>query len=40
VTLGPKGQYAVLHNPLVAPTVINEGVTIAEELYLEVLFEN
>jgi chaperonin GroEL len=40
VTLGPKGQYAVLHNPLVAPTVTNDGVTIAGEIYLEDIFEN
>jgi chaperonin GroEL len=40
VTLGPKGQYAVLHNPLVAPTVTNDGVTIAERIYLEDIFEN
>ena len=40
VTLGPKGQYAVLHNPLVAPTVTNDGVTIAEQIHLEDIFEN
>ena len=40
MTLGPKAQYAVLHNPLVAPTVTNDGVTIAEEIYLEDIFEN
>jgi chaperonin GroEL len=40
VTLGPKGQYAVLQNPLVAPTVTNDGVTIAGEIYLEDIFEN
>jgi chaperonin GroEL len=40
VTLGPKGQYAVLHNPLVAPTVTNDGVTIAREIELEDIFEN
>src|SRR5215210_147841 len=40
VTLGPKGQYAVLHNPLVGPTVTNDGVTIAERIYLEDIFEN
>jgi chaperonin GroEL len=40
VTLGPKGQYAVLHNPLVAPTVTNDGVTIAERIYLGDIFEN
>ena len=40
VTLGPKGQYAVLHNPLVAPTVTNDGVSIAERINLEDIFEN
>src|SRR5918993_3069561 len=40
VTLGPKGQYAVLHNPLIAPTVTNDGVTIAEKIFLEDIFEN
>ena len=40
VTLGPKGQYAVLHNPLVAPTVTNDGVTIAEKIHLGDIFEN
>ena len=35
VTLGPKDQYAVLQNPLVAPTVTNDGVTSAGEIYLE-----
>src|SRR5918997_1126725 len=40
VTLGPKGQYAILHNPLVAPTVTNDGVTIAEKIFLEDIFEN
>ena len=39
-TLGPKGQYAILQNPLVAPTVTNDGVTIAEEIHLEDIFEN
>jgi len=29
-----------LHNPLVAPTVTNDGVTIAERIYLEDIFEN
>jgi chaperonin GroEL len=40
VTLGPKGQYAVLHKPLVAPTLTNDGVTIAQEIHLEDIFEN
>jgi chaperonin GroEL len=40
VTLGPKGKYAILHNPLVAPTVTNDGVSIAERINLEDIFEN
>ncbi len=40
VTLGPKGQYAVLHKPLVSPTVTNDGVTIAHDIYLGDIFEN
>ena len=40
VTLGPKGQYAVLHKPLVSPTVTNDGVTIAQEIDLGDIFEN
>jgi len=33
-TLGPKGQYAVLHKPLISPTITNDGVTIAQEIDL------
>jgi chaperonin GroEL len=40
VTLGPKGQYVVLQKPLVAPTITNDGVTIAQEIELENIFEN
>ncbi len=40
VTLGPKGQYVVLHKPLIAPTVTNDGVTIAQEIELKDIFEN
>ncbi len=40
VTLGPKGQYVVLHKPLVSPTVTNDGVTIAQEIELKDIFEN
>ncbi|CAA9463857.1 MAG: Heat shock protein 60 family chaperone GroEL [uncultured Rubrobacteraceae bacterium] len=40
VTLGPKGQYVVLHNPMVAPTVTNDGVTIARDIELRDIFEN
>jgi chaperonin GroEL len=39
-TLGPKGQYAVLHKPLISPTITNDGVTIAQEIDLEDIFEN
>ncbi len=28
-TVGPKGQYVVLHKPLISPTITNDGVTIA-----------
>jgi chaperonin GroEL len=40
VTLGPKGQYVVLHKPFISPTVTNDGVTIAQEIELENIFEN
>src|SRR3712207_6160639 len=40
VTLGPKGQYVVLHKPLIAPTLTNDGVTIAQEIELKDIFEN
>ncbi len=40
VTLGPKGQYVVLQKPLVAPTITNDGVTIAQEIDLGNIFEN
>ena len=40
VTLGPKGQYVVLQKPLVSPTITNDGVTIAQEIELEDIFEN
>jgi chaperonin GroEL len=39
-TLGPKGQYVVLHKPLISPTITNDGVTIAQEIDLEDIFEN
>ncbi|MDX6379027.1 MAG: chaperonin GroEL [Rubrobacteraceae bacterium] len=40
VTLGPKGRYVVLHKPFISPTVTNDGVTIAQEIDLEDIFEN
>ncbi len=39
-TLGPKGQYVVLHKPLLSPTITNDGVTIAQEIDLGDIFEN
>ena len=39
-TLGPKGQYAVLHKPLISPTITNDGVSIAQEIDLGDIFEN
>jgi chaperonin GroEL len=39
-TLGPKGQYVVLHKPLISPTFTNDGVTIAQEIELGNIFEN
>jgi chaperonin GroEL len=39
-TLGPKGQYVVLHKPLISPTITNDGVTIAQEIDLGNIFEN
>ncbi len=40
VTLGPKGQYVVLHKQLLSPTVTNDGVSIAQEIDLKNIFEN
>ena len=40
VTLGPKGRYVVLDNKFGAPTITNDGVTIAREIELEDSFEN
>jgi chaperonin GroEL len=39
-TLGPKGQYVVLHKPLISPTITNDGVSIAQEIDLRNIFEN
>jgi chaperonin GroEL len=39
-TLGPKGQYVVLHKPLISPTITNDGVSIAQEIDLGNIFEN
>ncbi len=40
VTLGPKGRYVVLDKKFGAPTITNDGVTIAREVELEDPFEN
>jgi chaperonin GroEL len=40
VTLGPKGRYVVLDKKYGAPTITNDGVTIAREIELEDVFEN
>jgi chaperonin GroEL len=40
VTLGPKGRYVVLDKKFGAPTITNDGVTIAREIELEDPFEN
>jgi chaperonin GroEL len=40
VTLGPKGRYVVLDKPFGAPTITNDGVTIAREIEVEDPFEN
>ena len=40
VTLGPKGRYVVLDKRFGAPTITNDGVTIAREIELEDVFEN
>ena len=40
VTLGPKGRNVVLEKKWGAPTITNDGVTIAREIELEDNFEN
>ena len=39
-TLGPKGRNVVLDKSYGAPTITNDGVTIAKEIELEDNFEN
>src|ERR1700693_827267 len=39
VTLGPKGRYVVLDKKFGAPTITNDGVTIAREIEVEDPFE-
>ena len=40
VTLGPKGRNVVIEKKFGAPTITNDGVTIAKEIELEDHFEN
>jgi len=40
VTLGPKGRYVVLDKKFGAPTITNDGVTIAREIEVDDVFEN
>ncbi|MGB5380161.1 MAG: TCP-1/cpn60 chaperonin family protein, partial [Acidimicrobiia bacterium] len=40
VTLGPKGRNVVLEKKWGAPTITNDGVTIAKEIELEDAYEN
>ena len=40
VTLGPKGRYVVLDKKFGAPTITNDGVTIAREIEVEDVFRN
>jgi chaperonin GroEL len=40
VTLGPRGRYALLDKKFGAPTITNDGVTIARDIELEDPYEN
>src|SRR5579863_1490908 len=40
VTLGPKGRNVVIDKKFGAPTITNDGVTIAKEIELDDPFEN
>src|SRR5271155_1889679 len=40
VTLGPKGRNVVIEKKFGAPTITNDGVSIAREVELEDVFEN
>ncbi|MBH76739.1 MAG: chaperonin GroEL [Dehalococcoidia bacterium] len=40
ITLGPKGRNVVLDKKFGAPTITNDGVTIARDIELEEVFEN
>ena len=40
VTLGPKGRNVILEKKFGAPSIVNDGVTIAKEVEVEDKFEN
>src|SRR4051812_49692263 len=40
VTLGPRGRYVVRDKKFGAPTITNDGVTIAREIEVEEVFQN
>ena len=40
VTLGPRGRYVVLDKKFGAPTITNDGVTIAREIEVQDVFQN
>src|SRR6187431_3252006 len=40
VTLGPRGRYVVLDKKWGAPTITNDGVTVARDVELENPYEN
>jgi chaperonin GroEL len=40
MTLGPKGRNAAIHNAFGAPTITNDGVTIARHIFLKDEFES
>jgi chaperonin GroEL len=40
VTLGPRGRYVILDKKFGAPTITNDGVTIAREIEVEDVFQN
>src|SRR3978361_2089105 len=40
VTLGPRGRYVVLDKKFGAPTITNDGLTLAREIEVEDVFEN
>ena len=39
-TLGPRGRFVVLDKKFGAPTITNDGVTIANEIWVQDVFEN